>query len=513
MESYKIIVNQTAKTYVIKPFGIRWKSSGGGGGTWGTITGDIQEQDDLIELFNDKVDKEPGKGLSENDYTTVEKEKLAGIEDGAQKNALNTVIDANYVHTDENFTATLKDKLDGIEPEATKGDSDAFHKSTPYEISTLEPKGNLVDDDIFLIEDSEDNFNKKNVLLGKIKSLFAKLTGGNIFSGVQSMLDGIKVTKLYPNADGIAAIQIMKADGTTALFYFDTTNGRFGIGGSPLTKLHIIDTASGNNYMRFDNSAVNAFWGVVGGGISAGGGSLTNHDVLFYRGGTEIFRINASALQISSALALDSNKVRAQSNNDILITTTTSGRLINIDRGINQLITLPFYQAASPTADTVGDTKRTTNSSGFVIEEVCTVANATKGSGTWRIKSISQAIKALTNNTSANLLDINCAVDTMQLVSFEYGISYKDTTNHQVRSHYGQISFNVRNQNGVITTNIVHPATLENDLGSITDTWTLTAGTNKATVSLVANASVMTPTSGIIYFDVKSFGNNNITLL
>lgn len=38
--------------------------------------------------FNTKVDKVEGKGLSTNDYTTAEKEKLAGIADGAN----------NYVH-------------------------------------------------------------------------------------------------------------------------------------------------------------------------------------------------------------------------------------------------------------------------------------------------------------------------------------------------------------------------------------------------------------------------------
>lgn len=37
-------------------------------------------------LLNGKVDKEEGKGLSTNDYTTTEKTKLSGIEEQAQKN-------------------------------------------------------------------------------------------------------------------------------------------------------------------------------------------------------------------------------------------------------------------------------------------------------------------------------------------------------------------------------------------------------------------------------------------
>ena len=37
-------------------------------------------------LLGEKVDKESGKGLSTNDYTTAEKDKLSGIESEAQKN-------------------------------------------------------------------------------------------------------------------------------------------------------------------------------------------------------------------------------------------------------------------------------------------------------------------------------------------------------------------------------------------------------------------------------------------
>ncbi len=41
--------------------------------------------------FDEKVDKEDGKGLSTNDYTTEEKEKLAGIEAGADVNTVDSV--------------------------------------------------------------------------------------------------------------------------------------------------------------------------------------------------------------------------------------------------------------------------------------------------------------------------------------------------------------------------------------------------------------------------------------
>lgn len=104
--------------------------------------GDYATNTDLAK----KVDKVEGKGLSTNDYTTAEKTKLAGIADGAQANIIESVkvngvastvtdkavditvptklseltndgdfvTDADYVHTDKNFTAADKTKLDGI---------------------------------------------------------------------------------------------------------------------------------------------------------------------------------------------------------------------------------------------------------------------------------------------------------------------------------------------------------------------------------------------------------------
>ena len=68
---------------------IRPESGGGGGGdnpVWGTITGSISSQTDLNLALGDKVDKVNGKGLSTNDFTDAEKNKLSGIEQGAQAN-------------------------------------------------------------------------------------------------------------------------------------------------------------------------------------------------------------------------------------------------------------------------------------------------------------------------------------------------------------------------------------------------------------------------------------------
>lgn len=64
-----------------------------------------------------KVDKETGKGLSTNDYTTAEKEKLAGIAEGANKTVVNNTLTSTS--TSEALAAAqgkaLSDKIDALE--------------------------------------------------------------------------------------------------------------------------------------------------------------------------------------------------------------------------------------------------------------------------------------------------------------------------------------------------------------------------------------------------------------
>lgn len=80
-------------------------------------------------LFANKVDKETGKGLSSNDYTSTEKTKLAGIATGAQANVLEGIQVAGTTITPTNKIANIpaatqsadgvmlgtdKKKLDGV---------------------------------------------------------------------------------------------------------------------------------------------------------------------------------------------------------------------------------------------------------------------------------------------------------------------------------------------------------------------------------------------------------------
>lgn len=68
-----------------------------------------QEINNATNRIDDKVDKVSGKGLSTNDYTTVEKTKLAGIAAGAQVNPGAATASAAGL-----MSAADKNKLDGV---------------------------------------------------------------------------------------------------------------------------------------------------------------------------------------------------------------------------------------------------------------------------------------------------------------------------------------------------------------------------------------------------------------
>lgn len=145
---------------------------------------------------NKFVSKETGKGLSEANYTQTEKTKLAGIAAGAEVNVNadwdastgdaailnkpeNLVQDANYVHTDNNYTSTEKTKLSGIASGAevnvqsdwnvTSSSSDAYIKNKPTiptKLTDLTNDGNFVQDASYVHTDSNFTSAEKTKLSG-----------------------------------------------------------------------------------------------------------------------------------------------------------------------------------------------------------------------------------------------------------------------------------------------------------------------------------------------------------
>lgn len=87
---------------------------------WGTVEGDITKQTDLQDelqgikdVVNTKVDKVGGKQLSTEDYTTPEKQKLAGLsnyDDSALRKYIESLEEQNKLLKEQ--VAALQNQID-----------------------------------------------------------------------------------------------------------------------------------------------------------------------------------------------------------------------------------------------------------------------------------------------------------------------------------------------------------------------------------------------------------------
>lgn len=146
-----------------------------------------------------KVDKIEGKGLSTEDYTTEEKTKLSGIEEGANNYVLpsDVVKDSNYVHTDNNFTTTEKEKLSGLsnyDDTEIKNliDEKADKSEIPTKVSQLENDGNGID--------------SKFATIAEVEDILSQATGGESAGDVLVALNEHKGN--FNNPHNITAAQI-----------------------------------------------------------------------------------------------------------------------------------------------------------------------------------------------------------------------------------------------------------------------------------------------------------------
>ena len=98
---------------------------------------------DFSELFESKVDKEPGKGLSTNDYSNSEKEKLEGIEENAQRNIIEE-IDLNGVKIEPvNKVVSINADTEVTENSNNLVTSGAVHKKLDLKQNQLIPGDNI----------------------------------------------------------------------------------------------------------------------------------------------------------------------------------------------------------------------------------------------------------------------------------------------------------------------------------------------------------------------------------
>lgn len=147
----------TEKTMSQKAITDAINAGGGGGGssvdveqTTGQSTTAVMSQKAVTDELNNKVDKVTGKGLSTNDYTTIEKTKLAGIEAGAEVNAIDTIEAGTNVSVSKNGkTVTISTEggasvpvvaLTGTSGTITQAQWDTLYNS---EVSYISLGGNM----------------------------------------------------------------------------------------------------------------------------------------------------------------------------------------------------------------------------------------------------------------------------------------------------------------------------------------------------------------------------------
>jgi len=242
----------------------------------------------------------------------------------------------------------------------------------------------------------------------------------------------------YPSSDSTTAFQLRRADGSTVDFNYDSTNGRIGIGtNAPVGKLDI-ETSIGKGlriedfggFARLTSYGTTLYLRSSSGNIqtqseflpsadlSINFGTSTRRWAIFHSAnvsdnGTNVgigttspsskLHINfgnatAGSLQLTNGtttgttssdgfhVGLDTNGnaiINQKENLYLALYTNNTERLRYFAGGGTSERTGTYkYLDTSPTADTVDDI-RISNQSGIFIVEKCTVANATKGAGTW----------------------------------------------------------------------------------------------------------------------------------
>lgn len=131
---------------------VEWEDIAGGNAKWGSISGTLSDQADLKQALDSKVNMVEGKGLSTNDYTTEEKNKLAGLsnyDDTEIKGLIDQKADSDDVPTKvsqlQNDSGFITKEVDDLTNYRTSAIQDVIDsgKATTTQINNLQSQIDL----------------------------------------------------------------------------------------------------------------------------------------------------------------------------------------------------------------------------------------------------------------------------------------------------------------------------------------------------------------------------------
>lgn len=306
---------------------------------WGSIGGDIINQTDLQLALSGKVNIEAGKGLSTNDYTTAEKNKLAGIESGAQVNDVDSVngqIGAVVLGKSDVGLSNVDNTSDANKPISTATQTALNAKQNTLTLTTTGSSGasTLVGSTLNVPNYTLSGLggvstSRTLTINGVTQDLSANRTftiSTGITIGSTAITSGVVGRVLFEGAGNVVQ--------ESSSLFWDATNNRLGIGTS--TPAQTLDARGGFN-LYSSGVSPNGYY------LEATSSTTTDGTLNFQRviGGTGTTRLTFQGLEINTntnsginqllatsgqswaILTNGSEKMRVLTNGNVLIGTTT----------------------------------------------------------------------------------------------------------------------------------------------------------------------------------------------
>ena len=137
-----------------------------------------------LKLDNEFVEKEAGKGLSTNDYTTAEKTKLAGIDSNAEENVIESVVVNGTTATINNKVASVTIQAGAIDTISVNGTPQTIDANKNVDITVPTNTNQLTNGAGFITNAVNDlvNYYKKTETYTKteVDNLIGSISGLNL---------------------------------------------------------------------------------------------------------------------------------------------------------------------------------------------------------------------------------------------------------------------------------------------------------------------------------------------